>query len=179
MEPPQQDFCTPTEESEATQESQSPERVVEETLEIQQSVAKSESVVLSESPRPAAEPPEEAQQIVDDQKPPQSPIAEVSEPIETEEHPPQEPAEEDRRCSFGAVEKPIWLQEPTNSPDQLLEQLKHVELNSSLASAKPQEPEKYLIPETPVEIQPEEGLEEEATVTETVREPASEEQDTG
>lgn len=185
MEPPQQDFRTPTEESEATQGDQSPKRVLEEALEIQQK----ELVDRSESPRTTAELPEEAHQIVDDQKPPHSPVAEpqqsidsleLSELIETEEQPLQELAEKGQDSSFGTVEKPLWpTAEPTNSTEQLPEQLKHEELDTSLAATELQEPERNLITETPVEIQPEEALKEETTVTETIQEPASEEQDSG
>lgn len=162
---------------------------MEEAVEIQQSLVKG-SVALSESPRTTAEAPEEAKQIVDDQKPPPSPVAEPpkninsiepSEPIETEEQPPQElaEAEEGQVSSFGTVEKPLWLQEPTNSIEQLPEQPKHEGLDTSEAAAELQEAEKNLITETPVEIPPEEELKEETTVTETIQELASEEHDSG
>lgn len=189
METPQQEFCTPTEESKATQQRQSPEQALKEDLENQQSVV-TESVDLSESPRTTAEPPEEEKQIVDDQKPPQSPIAEpqkniksfeLAELIETEEQPPQElaEAEEGKVSSFGTVEKPLWLQEPTNGIEQLSEQPKHEELDTSEATTELHEAEKNLITETPVEIPPEEELKEEPTVTETIQELASEEHDSG
>ncbi|XP_075874980.1 uncharacterized protein tacc2 isoform X5 [Nelusetta ayraudi] len=189
LESPQQEFLTPTEESKSAQESQSPERAVEEAVGIQQSVVK-ESVDLFESPRTAAEPPEEAQQIVYDQEPPQSPIAEpqkdtnsieLSELIEKEEQLPEELAEpeENQVSSFGTVEKPPWLQEPTNITEQLPEPPKHEELETSEATPELQEAVKNLITETPVEIPPEELLREETTVTEAIQDPASEEQDNG
>lgn len=181
MEPPQPEFCTPTEESKATQENQSPERVVEEALEIQQSVVK-ESADPFESPRTTA------QQIVDDQKPPQSSVAEpqkninsseLSELIETEEQPPQELAEEGQVSSFETVEKPLWIQKPTNSTEELPEQPKHEEVDTSEATSELQEAKKNVITETPVEIPPDDVLKEETTATETIQEPASEEQDSG
>lgn len=188
METRPQESRTPTEKSEATQESQSPEQAVGEALESKQSVARG-SVDLSESPRTTAEPAEEAKQIVEDQSPPQSPIAEPqknislepSELIETKEQPPQElaEAEEGQVSSFGAVEKPLWLQEPTNSIEQLPEQPKHGELDTSEATTKLQEAERNLITETPVEIPPEEVPKEETAVTEAIQELASEEHDSG
>lgn len=189
MESPQQDFHTPTEERKDAEESQSPERAVEEAVGIQQSVVKW-SLDLSESPRTTAEPPEEAQQIVDDEEPPQSPIAEpqrdtnsieLSELIKKEEQLPEELAEpeEDQVSSFGTVEKPPWLQEPTNVTEQLLEPPKHEVPETSEATTELQEAEKNLISETPVEIPPEELLKEETTVTEAIQDPASEEQDSG
>lgn len=177
METPQQEFGTPTEESKATQGRESPERAVEETLEIQ-SVVK-ESVDLPESPRTTAEPPEEAKQIVDDQKPPPSPIAEHQENINSIELSKLAEGEEGQVSYFGNVEKPLWLQEPTNIIEQLPEQAKHEELGTSDSATYLQEAEKNLITETPVEIPPEEELKEEATVTERIQELASEEHNGG
>lgn len=195
LETPQQEFHTPTEESKATekskatQERQSPEQAVEEALESQQSVVTG-SVDRAESPRTTAEPPEKAQEIVDDQKPPQSPIAgpqkninrlELAESTKTEEQPPQElaQAEEGKVGSFGTVEKLLWLQEPTSSIDQLPEQPKHEELNTSEATTELHKAEKNLITETPVEIPPEEELKDETTVTATIPELALEEHEIG
>lgn len=187
METPQQEFHTPTKESKATQESQSAEQAVGEALESQQS-AVTRSVELSKSPRTTAEPTEEAKQIVDDQQPPHSPIAEpqknidslkIAELIETEEQPPQELAEDGKVSSFGTVEKPLSLQEPTNSIEQLPEKPKHEEVDTSEATTELQEAVKNLITETPVEIPPEEVLKEETTVTETIQELDSEEHNCG
>lgn len=189
MASPQQEFRTPTEESEGAQASQSPERAVEEAVGIQQSVV-NESVDLSESPTATAEPPEETQQTVDDQEPPQSPLAvaqkdinslDLSELIEKEEQLPDEPAdpEEGQVSSFGTVEKPPWLQEPTSIAEQLPEPPKHGDLETSEAATELQEAEKNLITGTPAEIPPEQLLKEETAVSETIQAPASEEQDSG
>lgn len=177
------------EESKGAQESQSPERAVEEAVEIQQSVVE-EPVDLFASPTITAEPIEETKQIANGQEPLQSPTVEpkkethsieLSEPIKIEEQPPEELAEPEqgKGSSFGAVEKPPWLQEPTNSTEELPNPPKHEELETLEARTELPEAEQSLITETPVEIPPEEPLQEETTVTETIQDPASEEQDSG